>query len=453
MNQLFVLFLGNIIAALCGPLLHITESWYSAAKVTAIVAGFGAVFFRRYRFGFALMGIVMWSLIHNPKQWALGNYGTAIDSNGCGFITDDLLIAVHGSGEIVRARGRGLMGDQVERSIAPMMKEPLAIINNPTLHMSYTCHFAGKLRSHLLGFLSEWPPGRREWLQSFILGADMHLDQVTLSALRRLGLLHIVVLSGSHIAVLAMFVLLGFRFLPLLGFSLRVVTMRTWPLIWSITAVICVLGVVIFAFTVGAPQSVQRAMVLFLVFQASDLLWIRKPIGEVLLWVWLVQAVLFPVHILSLSMFLSWSGSLILSGVLKSHFRKSWFELLREKIFIQTLFGLGSLLVFGYLGLGSLLANLLFGPIFSFALPVNFVLLFGAPHAGITKEFVALQMSILAYVRRMDVWQLDHPWMMMSFGKWFHDRPTLFTVGQILFLLLLMVRVYVRTKQRRRDSL
>lgn len=453
MNQLFVLFLGNIIAALVSPWFHWSEYWFEAAKNAALFFGFCALFSKKVRLEFALIGIVLWTLIHNPEPWNSGRQGRVLHANGCGFIVDDLLIEVSGSQQIVRARGRGLAGDVVELAKLPLATEPVVVVRNAVSQVSHTCNYAGVARSYLLQHLSAWPSGRREWLQSFILGADMHLDGVTLRALRRLGLLHIVVLSGSHIAVLAMFVLLGLRFLPVLGFSLRVITMRTWPFIWSITAGVCVIAIVAFSFIVGAPQSVQRSMVLFLIMQISDLFWIRKPIGEVLLAVWLFQSILFPVHILSLTMFLSWSGSLILSGVLKSHFRKSWFAILREKIFIQGLFALGSLMVFGSLGLGSIAANLLFGPLFSLALPVNFILLFGAPHTPVSEAFVAWQMTILGYVRRMDAWQLDHPWMMMSFGKWFREHGLFFTALQILFLALLMGRVYMRTKQRQRDSL
>lgn len=453
MNQLFVLFLGNIIAALTGPWFHWTGYWYEVAKVSAVLLGFGAAVFKEFRLEFALAGLVIWTLVHNPEPWSEGTHGTIVHTNGCGFIADDLLIEVNKSRQIARARGRGLAGDRVQRAVIPLTTEPAVVIENAVSQVSRICHYAGIARRYSLRSLSTWPAGRREWLQSFVLGADMHLDSVTLRALRRLGLLHIVVLSGSHIAVLAMFILFGLRFLPLLSFSLRLVTMRTWPFIWSFTAGLCTLAIVAFAFVVGAPQSVQRAMVLFLLIQLSDLFWIRRPIGDVLLAVWLLQSILFPVHILSLTMFLSWSGSLILSGVLKSHFRKSWLAVLREKIFIQGLFGFVSLMVFGSLSFGSILANLLFGPFFSLALPINFVLLFGAPQSRISEIFVEWQMKSLGYVRQMDVWQLDHPWMMVSFGKWFREHARLFTALQILFLLALMARVYVRTKQRRRDSL
>lgn len=410
-------------------------------------------FFKHLRSTLWFSALLLWTVIHNPPPWMSEVDGFVVHANGCGFIADDLLIESEPSGHIRRARGRGLPGDTVVRQPAVLVADPVAIVRNPAAGTSWICHYAGRLRTHLLKVLNHWPHGRREWLQSFLLGADMHLDAVTTNALRRLGLLHIVVLSGSHIAVLSLFVLMTLRFVPLLLFSARILTMRFWPWIWTSTAVICILIVAVFSYTVGAPQSVQRAMVLCMVLQISDLFWIRKPIGILLLGVWLLQAVLFPVHILSMSMFLSWSGSLILSGILRSHFRKSWIAIFRERLLIQCIFAMLSLVVFGSLGLGSILANLMFGPLFSVLLPADLIVLFGAPNSVIAHILVEFQMKVLQFIRDMDVWQLDHPWMMFSLKNWLpKDSPWLKAL-QGLFLMGLIGRVYVRTRQRNRDSL
>lgn len=451
MNQLFTYFLGNISAAWLGSMLQVSFATFVFAKHVAITVGVLGIFLPKMRFPLFLFGLMIWTLIHNQKTWDLGATGTIIRANGCGFVADDVL--VKSMGIIGVAKGRGIEGDEVRRVTTFANTDSRFVVENPLASTSFGCYFAGSLRSRLLKRLSEWPAGRREWLQSFMLGADMQLDGLTLASLRRLGLLHIVVLSGSHVAIISIFTLLLLRFVPLALYSLRIVDVRVWRLVWTITGFLCLIAMLLFSLTVGAPQSVQRAVVLFVVLQLSDLVWIRKPIGEVLLLVWLVQAMIFPVHILSLSMFLSWSGSLILSGVAQSHFRRSFFEVFREKILIQSLFALSSCIVFGSIGIVSIFANLLFAPIFSLVLPLNFLLLFSYPNAWITVFLVDLQMKLLALVRAVDLWQLNRPELGFSLRAFKPQESPLRTGLQIGFILALGARVYVRTKKRIRDSL
>ncbi len=451
MNCLLLCLLGNFLGALLGPFVTQSIFFLEMGRVTAIFAFIFGVFYQRTRILLWPLAAMIWIFVHNPSDWTIGVDGEVVLSNGCGFVTDDLLI--HSFGRIQISRGRSLKGDIVRRSNVIGRRNSTATVQVPMSTTSFICRYAGMFRKDLLTQLSQWPPGRREWLQSFLLGADMKLDSLTTAALRRLGLLHIVVLSGSHLAVLSMFSLLSLRFLPLVFFSLRVLSMRTWTFIWTLSAIFSFIGLVIFAFLVGLPQSVQRALVLCLVLQVSDLFWIRRPSGERLVGVWLVQTTLFPVHILSLSMFLSWSGSLILSGFLTSNFRKSWFIIIREKIFIQTMFSVLALLVFGNMGIASIFANILFSPLFSLALPANLLILFSVPKSYIAKWFVESQMFLLMLVRKMDDWQLNHPWSVFEITKTQDLHHVIIVLTQIGFVLLLLGRLFWRTKERHSDSL
>lgn len=448
MNQLSLCFLGNIIGALLGPLVNQSAGIFEFGKNAAFILFVLGGVWTRGRIWLWPLAMMTWIFVYNPGPWTLGSDGDVIHANGCGFVNDDLL--VRSFGRVQRARGRSLEGDLVrkEQSSFGASMDPVVRVQVPVPTTSIICRYAGRFRQDLLSRLSHWPSGRREWLQSFILGADMRLDALTTSALRRLGLLHIVVLSGSHLAVLSMFSLIALRFLPLILLNIGVLTMRTWPTVWTMTALMSLAGLVVFSFIVGLPQSVQRAMILCLALQLSDLFWIRKSAAEVLVGVWLLQTTLFPVHILSLSMFLSWSGSLILSGFLTSSFRKSWFALIQERIFIQTIFAIGSFLIFGSIGIASIFANIVFAPLFSLALPADIFVLFAKPSSVLAHILVESQMALLKLVRKLDDWQFDHPWLMYTLDTKFQNIHLMMRIAQTGFFLILLIRVYNRTEKR-----
>jgi hypothetical protein len=86
-----------------------------------------------------------------------------------------------------------------------------------------------------------------------------------------------------------------------------------------------------------------------------------------------LQAIFFPVNILSMSMILSWSGSLLLMAFFESTYLKGWLWSLIQTLKIQILFFGMSLFFFGTVGVLSPLANLLGQFVFGALLPVDIV--------------------------------------------------------------------------------
>lgn len=356
--------------------------------------------------------VFVWIAVHSPQNWnEPGQVGRVIRSNGCGLIQDDILVSAGGSTWV--ARSKALLGDEViaGRAMPNSPFPPAALVLAPTQETSALCSFASSLRSSLMERLEVWGVGQREWLQSFVLGADSKIDSVTLSSLRKLGLLHIVVLSGGHLVVISAFVLFALRLFPMILYVFRILTMRTWPVVWMLSIVTSVMAVTAFSLAVGLSQSVQRALFMFVLLQLGPMIFGVTSKWTQIRVAWVLQCLLFPVHIFSMSTLLTWFGSLILSAGMTSRYRRSiWFSL-RQDVYIQAAFAILSLVIFGRLGLLSIFANLVFGPIFSVFLVGNLGLFWLDHRSFISTSIVSLQMWTLDVVRRLAAFQQEYPFL------------------------------------------
>ncbi|MCX6126798.1 MAG: ComEC/Rec2 family competence protein [Proteobacteria bacterium] len=390
--------------------------------------------------------LCMWVCLHSPRPWDQEgkNQGLTVSSNGCGLITDDLLVSI--GGKIWLHRGRATKGDVVSvgggrRSYGNI---PPAMVIAPSPHSTVICGVASNIRKQLMDSFAIWPQGQREWLQSFVLGADSKVDEVTLGALRKLGLLHIVVLSGGHLTVLSNLFLLFFRFAPLIFFSMRMITMKTWTIYWRLTSFFGVAAIILFSFAAGLSQSIQRALLLFILLQIVETFlgahtrWVRIRLA------WVLQCLLFPIHLFSLTNLLTWTGSLILNAHITSRFRKSMWFALKQDVVIQLSFAVASVLVFGQIGVFSIAANILMAPLFSAALWLNFGLFFFGYGTGFAKFAIDFQMLLLAVARRLSSTQMEYSGLTVYCPKMFSISTPIGQACIACLILFLIWRIYRR---------
>ena len=383
----------------------------------------------------------LWVFLHSPPPWpmTIGIMGTVLDSSGCGLVSDDLL--VEAGGNIWQARGESQVGDDVVRSSRPtldLIPRVDTVVGSD--HSSPWCSLSALIRQALLLRFDVWSPGAAIWLKAFTLGANAKIDGVTETAFRNLNLLHVVVLSGSHVSILAAAILFLLRLVPLCLYSTRIMTMRVWPIVWHASALLSLVVVFFFCLSVGLGQSVQRAMLGFAFMVTGPLLWGARRGLERLTLVFAIQAIIFPINLCSLSMFLTWTGTLVLSALTTSHFRRHWIETVREALLIQLVFSLVSALTFGRIAILGFVANVLLLPAFSLCLPLNFFLLMQGQQTYLGKILVNAQMHLLDFVRRLSMIQGRVPILNLRL-------PAYLTIQSILGRLIAVILIAALTNR------
>ena len=149
------------------------------------------------------------------------------------------------------------------------------------------------------------------WLRSAILGIPDDLGPEISHAFRRTGLLHIVVVSGSHITMVAMGALALFGTPFRIAYALRWISPLKWVAV-SIFIKVAVIGVVLFFCTlVGASHASQRSVLGFAVLHFSRILFGDWSVGRRLNLTAIVQIAVFPIGFLCESTIMSWLAYLL----------------------------------------------------------------------------------------------------------------------------------------------
>ena len=218
--------LGFFAGVISGDLIGVESSIYHVIKITAPVS-FSLIFLaylwlkRRYLPSevFAVIAF-FWGLVHNPPPVPLGEHvGQIIWTSGCSLQDDDLL--VEANGWVYRAKGRGLVDTRVAingKNLTPFFPDDW---QQPSPGSRSTwCQVGMLARSQLHARIKTLEPYVAGWLRAFVLGEQFGVARVILEAFRSVGLLHLLVLSGGHLSVIATVVLIAIR-LPWHVFYMR----------------------------------------------------------------------------------------------------------------------------------------------------------------------------------------------------------------------------------------
>ena len=192
--------------------------------------------------------------------------------------------------------------------------------------------------------------------------------------------------------------------------------MRTWQSFWHVSSIVALIVVFCFSAAVGFSQSVQRALLMFIVLQVLGEYFGSFTKVKTISWIWVVQCVLFPVNVFSVSMLLTWFGSLNLTANRTSHFRKSVFYIFAESVKIQSIFFLISLSVFGAASVWSILANLTLLPVFSLFLICDFIIMIGGSSNYFTTTLIEWQMDFLSFIRNSWSYLSEHHNLILTFN-------------------------------------
>lgn len=205
----------------------------------------------------------------------------------------------------------------------------------------------------------------RGWFEAVALGKKTLLDRGLVKLFRSTGLLHLLVISGFHVSLVAgtaqFFIRLPFQCAYVVGF-LRA---EAWRRLHVPLLILSSLFAVLFASYVGFSGACQRALLFFLlrrwwpVFMGG-----RSPLSEKVIWTAGIQSILFPTGFLSTGNILSW-GAFLLVLPLGFFAQKGFLTrlLILFKAEIQLLFL--TLALLGKVSAVSVWANLILAPLFS----------------------------------------------------------------------------------------
>lgn len=375
----------------------------------------------------------IWSVIHAPQPLEIsGRPVEVIWSQGCGDVDDDVIVRDHFS--VYYARGSALKGDVVILRPNPLrIGRPVVETEGYGGNRGVWCEMIGLTRDIILEKLMHFPRDMYQWLSGFLLGRKSDLDQNLVNAFRNIGLLHLLVLSGGHLSAIAALSLFLIRFGVLVPYIFRRVSCHHWLVFWLISGLAAVALLFLYCMVVGFSPSVQRAYLTFFVSSVMPMLGLAHSVKTRVLVTFLMQAILFPVEILSLSLILSWCGTLLLMAFFESLYLKSIASAFLQAARIQLVFFATSLLFFGKSGILSPLANLLALLVFGFLLPFDMVTV-ALSSESLDRLLIAINRAALDGILWLDYQQSQLPLPFVSIPK---NLTMDFPYGRLMIALVI----------------
>lgn len=213
------------------------------------------------------------------------------------------------------------------------------------------------------------------WLRSLFIGDVSGLGQDVLLAFKRLGMFHLLVVSGFHLSFVCLFVESTSKFLFHLLYALRMINVRHLMVLKQFFGVFLGIALLIYAYVVGMGPAVQRAYFAFIVSSLSKFFAIGgAPIQRVYL-VFCLQSLCFPIGYINISNALSWYGYLTIFAMGQLSGKPGgWVEVLLGQM--SLLFFCAAL--FSEISFVGLLTNLILSPLFVMVYGLAFVLLFNS---------------------------------------------------------------------------
>ncbi len=282
------------------------------------------------------------------------------------------------------------------------------------------------------------PLSEQAWLRGLFLGEMQLLSTEVKGWFKRLGIFHIVVISGFHISFL------GTTLQRIAAFFLRLAYGCLWiPSPWYLRgmrwAKWVALGLVFcFSFCIGFTPPVQRAFLSYGYREWYGNASQQIPLGRFLLHVAALQVLLFPASFLTVSTLMSWVSY---TTVLVSCRETTLWNVFKAYLFLQTGPLLFAGIFFQSLCFLSFFANLLFVPMFSGVFLGGFALLLLPPHGGVYELARVIQQVYLLGVEKFAGLLQRYPFLYIDVSPLPAGYKRGIFLLSLCFLVALMCRV------------
>jgi len=174
------------------------------------------------------------------------------------------------------------------------------------LDMAYLPVFSYDLRSRIYTFYEAWDPVWGNWFLQFSFGKVIENEQEWRSIYKSLGLLHILVVSGSHFTLIGGFLKVAIELPVRLSYSAGLINYRAW-INWNYFSrlIVCFL-MSEYAFLVGFNPPCQRAWLSLILHLIGPMILGPLSLRQHDRIVLFFQSLLFSNSFLSMSNALSW---------------------------------------------------------------------------------------------------------------------------------------------------
>lgn len=211
------------------------------------------------------------------------------------------------------------------------------------------------LKSTAMSALKRWPANERQWLSGILLGEKTKLSLRVRQAFLKLGIYHLLAVSGLHVSLIAEILALTLKAPLQLAYALGCINPRRWRQLSAWLATVTGALAAVYVYATGFPAAAQRSLIAWLLAQLVGIFYGYPPLPSRLLLTAVAQCLLFPVGFLSEATLLSWAAYLL---VLDGGWESGPFR-------VQVVLSGLVTAVFGQLSIIGIFANMALIPVFS----------------------------------------------------------------------------------------
>ncbi|MDE3269696.1 MAG: ComEC/Rec2 family competence protein [Pseudomonadota bacterium] len=170
-----------------------------------------------------------------------------------------------------------------------------------------------RLRYELQTIADQLDDPVRGWVSRLLLGSKTSMPKDISEAFKFLGLLHILVISGLHITIIAGCCMNLMRWLVRMSYALRLITSVECQRFQTIGGYAVLMFIIIYGCSIGFGAPAQRAVLLFIVQFIGAKFFSQVGFWQKITIVFFLQSLVFPVGFFSDSMLLSWGAYLTIA--------------------------------------------------------------------------------------------------------------------------------------------
>ncbi len=351
-----------------------------------------------------------WGAVHNPQYVTEpGKYRVTNARLWCRLQP----LLVEDSHGFYRAYGRGNISDWGKVTISPkaqaLLQEGIWFESENDTQFIW---LELKIRKHLQGLGEGQSLVAKKWFEALFLGESSSLDFELIRSFKVLGLFHLLVISGAHIALFAKIASLGIL-LPLqVIYALRWIRPHRWVQTFPVLQILALVIILAFSIATGMSAATQRSLLIYVVLSFTNIYSFGLATSKRICVAAVFQALLFPIGFVSSANLMSWMAYLfVFQEYAGSRFRQvSIWPNLWRLFLLQCKLAIFAAMAFGNLSLIGVVCNLFVVPffgIFYVALLMVVFLFFWIP------KLLELSLHLLEWIE----------WAAIDLAAYFRDLP------------------------------
>lgn len=315
--------------------------------------------------GMLIIGLgFFWGVVHNPP-YAVQPGAYRVSSARIWCRLQPLL--VEDANGIYRAFGRGQVSDWGKVTVRPkaqaLLQEGVWFESQKPLQATW---LERKMRQHLDRLSSHQTSSAKMWFDALFLGEASSLDPKLTRSFKVLGLFHLLVISGAHIALFAKIasvsILIPLQFI----YGLRWIRPHRWVQVFPVLKLLALVIILAFSIASGMSAATQRSLLIYAVLSFTNIFSFGFTASQRICLAAVLQAFLFPIGFLSSANLMSWMAYLfVFQEYVKNRVKKlNIWQRISQLFWLQCKLSICAAMAFGNLSVIGIFCNLAIVPCF-----------------------------------------------------------------------------------------